>query len=1077
LKEELLSHVPLFAELTAAERAALAEHAQLRTYQPDEQVFARGTRSDAFFLVNEGWVRLAHEGGRSAVATLGPGSLLGEVDFFTGAARSINAYAMTPLSLWVFEESAVNEVMRRHPELGIKLGIALGCGIAQYRPYLVERLAHVPLLQGLEREGRQAVAERLSPQRYQPNQVIFRSGDVPSGLFLIERGSVRLISDQGRALELGAGDTCGELAALTNKPHAHTAQAVTEVVVWQLSQAEFARLIESYPHLRLALGRNLRAPLSAADRVQAAAVLGRMPLFADLSRPELDDVAAHLVVRHVPAGEDVYQPGDPGDAMYVVESGQVEIITGDEVGRPRTLARMIPGDFFGEMALLTGQSRTVTARAVTHSNLWVLYRTDFDRLLVQHPGLTANLSRTLRERLAQARGSSIAAHLHKLATMGDLTRMQLDELAQRLTPHTFQAGSVIFRQGWLGDTLYFVESGRVELVASTPRGPVVLETLGSGDFCGEAPLLTGRSHTATARVVEDARLWALTKSDFDGLVAKYPKLAVVLSRALSERQTDALNTLRAVAPAPTPRPTPPSAVGRPAQPASARPKPRPSRMEPPPPAQAQAQTQAPARPATAAPRPRPAAPPPGRPQSAPSAPPPPLPPRPAPAPARPAPVEAAPGVSSSPSRPAAAPTEQPQAAPERASGQPVPVRVVRPVTPSSGPVSQPPGRPGTAASTPPTTERTARPAADETLRPGALRPERPAASSRATGVPSTRPEPPLVRPAAPEARAAAAASATAGRPAADKTITRAAGLERKGIRARLRDKIGRLAVWFSSRSRRVKIGLLLLFMLLIWLCGITLPSTLIMGLAASLNSNGNTSGGSYVDGDEALLAQSPFILLQRMSEHGLVAALPFLETVTPTPSPTSTPTETPTLTPTPTGTWLPTWTPTPAPTHTPLPPTETPTPAEPPTPTRAPRPRAPTDTPTPEPTPTPDVDYMVASVRQLTPCENNGNHHIYVRVVDQNGSGINGIPLRICWGAGENDCARPLTETKSNGPGWVEFAMFKGTYNVRVDGAKSQVASGLTADYQKDELCPENGNAVANSLYHASFEVIMQKVR
>jgi hypothetical protein len=59
----------------------------------------------------------------------------------------------------------------------------------------------------------------------------------------------------------------------------------------------------------------------------------------------------------------------------------------------------------------------------------------------------------------------------------------------------------------------------------------------------------------------------------------------------------------------------------------------------------------------------------------------------------------------------------------------------------------------------------------------------------------------------------------------------------------------------------------------------------------------------------------------------------------------------------------------------------------------------------------------------------------------------------------------------------VEFAMFKGTYNVRVDGAKSQVASGITPDYQKDELCTENGNSVANSLYHASFEVLIQKVR
>ena len=208
--------------------------------------------------------------------------------------------------------------------------------------------------------------------------------------------------------------------------------------------------------------------------------------------------------------------------------------------------------------------------------------------------------------------------------------------------------------------------------------------------------------------------------------------------------------------------------------------------------------------------------------------------------------------------------------------------------------------------------------------------------------------------------------------------------------------------------------------------------------------------------------------------------LPFLETVTPTPSLTPTPTDTPTITPTPTGTLLPTWTPTPTNTPTPTS-TLTPTPV-PPTPTNTPRPRPrvtqpPAETATPEPTPTPDADYIIASVRQLTPCENEGNHHIYVRVIDQSGNGMNGVPLKVCWGPGDNDCARPITETKDRGMGWVEFAMFKGTYNVQVANAKSMVASGITPDFQKDEMCPQTGNGVANSLYHASFEVMIQKVR
>jgi hypothetical protein len=53
--------------------------------------------------------------------------------------------------------------------------------------------------------------------------------------------------------------------------------------------------------------------------------------------------------------------------------------------------------------------------------------------------------------------------------------------------------------------------------------------------------------------------------------------------------------------------------------------------------------------------------------------------------------------------------------------------------------------------------------------------------------------------------------------------------------------------------------------------------------------------------------------------------------------------------------------------------------------------------------------------------------------------------------------------------------MFKGAYSVQVEGAKSQVASGITPDFQVDEICPATDNPVANSRFHASFEVTIQR--
>ncbi len=190
-----------------------------------------------------------------------------------------------------------------------------------------------------------------------------------------------------------------------------------------------------------------------------------------------------------------------------------------------------------------------------------------------------------------------------------------------------------------------------------------------------------------------------------------------------------------------------------------------------------------------------------------------------------------------------------------------------------------------------------------------------------------------------------------------------------------------------------------------------------------------------------------------------------------TPLPTFTTTPTPTPTPSPTNTLVPTWTPSPTDT-----PTVTPTPTDTPTPTATPTAvrRRPVATPTPSPTPTPNVDFRV-SIRQLTPCENEGKHHLFIYVKDMNGKGMPGVRVRVAWPGGE---ATPMTGHKLEiGPGFVDFAMFKGSYTVEVLGYASEIAGPISPDIPRNELCAETGNPVANSLFHYSYEVIFQKVR
>ena len=116
--------------------------------------------------------------------------------------------------------------------------------------------------------------------------------------------------------------------------------------------------------------------------------------------------------------------------------------------------------------------------------------------------------------------------------------------------------------------------------------------------------------------------------------------------------------------------------------------------------------------------------------------------------------------------------------------------------------------------------------------------------------------------------------------------------------------------------------------------------------------------------------------------------------------------------------------------------------------------------------------FEVSSVRQLTACENQGKHHIFVHVVDRLGRGLPNIPLTIAWGPSPGGTSYPKTDAT----GWVEFAMYHGVYSVQVAIGASQVATDLTADFAIEEICDDTGE-IGNYPGHASFEVVFTQVR
>lgn len=120
----------------------------------------------------------------------------------------------------------------------------------------------------------------------------------------------------------------------------------------------------------------------------AVEALGRSALFARVSPDALETCAASLRVRKYRRGETIFHQGDPGDSLYIIESGSVKIVLpspeGEEGAIIATLGR---GDFFGELALLDGAPHSATAVASEAVSALILQQPVFEELLDTQPDL------------------------------------------------------------------------------------------------------------------------------------------------------------------------------------------------------------------------------------------------------------------------------------------------------------------------------------------------------------------------------------------------------------------------------------------------------------------------------------------------------------------------------------------------------------------------------------------------------------------------------------------------------------------------------------------------------------------
>src|ERR1700704_1795968 len=164
------------------------------------------------------------------------------------------------------------------------------------------------------------------------------------------------------------------------------------------------------------------------DAQELIGLLSRCDLLRHLPADEIEALLPYVRSRHLAANETLFRAGDPGDALYIVARGEVEIL-GDAspaLQPAHRFAQLGEGAAFGEMALLSGGQRTATVRSVGETDLLAIEKRDFDELVANDPRLAEAVERLSHQRAI----TNLGAGGPHAATWAKVATASLDHLSR-----------------------------------------------------------------------------------------------------------------------------------------------------------------------------------------------------------------------------------------------------------------------------------------------------------------------------------------------------------------------------------------------------------------------------------------------------------------------------------------------------------------------------------------------------------------------------------------------------------------------------------------------------------------------
>ena len=302
----------------------------------------------------------------------------------------------------------------------------------------------------------------FEPFILEAGQTIIKQGDPGDYFYIIQKGRVTFQVDGVDVGKAGKGSSFGELALLYTCPRAATVVAAKPTKVFRVDQNTFQFILQNQ---------------TAESEKEKLDLLKGVNFLKDLTETDLKTLTKVMTPRIFSEEDILVKKGDPGDAFYVIQEGEVwvkDISVGSAVYQDMVLG---PGEHFGERALVTSEPRAANVIGKTRGVAFSIDRETFQKVLGQ-----------MHELVIKSSDATVLSGI-KLFVAANLDNKDFAQLAGLMQDSCLMEKQWVMEEGkQIPASLYIVREGSV--IIKTVKDGVIKE-VGAGGYFGEDNLLTG----------------------------------------------------------------------------------------------------------------------------------------------------------------------------------------------------------------------------------------------------------------------------------------------------------------------------------------------------------------------------------------------------------------------------------------------------------------------------------------------------------------------------------------------------------------------------------------------------------